>query len=266
MRTLSVQMSRQTGDGHVRPRNGFTLIEIAVGLLILSLLFAALLSLIPVQIEQRRIAETQNGLTQISEALMGFAMSKGYLPCPDKTSDTPAGGAKNDGTEDVKADGTCIVPEGNLPWVTLGIPSSDAWGRVFHYRVTAAFANRSPSPLFKLDSAGTLTICSTAAVSSTCPPTAPTIPPIPATTYSTSAPAVILSYGKNGYGGIVNIAYTTLPAPTSADEIENTNGNAFFVSRTLTAVGAPVGEFDDLVSWISTPVLMSRMVSAQKLP
>ena len=135
--------------------------------------------------------------------------------------------------------------------------TSDAWGRVYHYRITAAFGNRSP-PLLTLASTGNITICSTAAVASACPASA--------TTYTTSAPAIILSYGKNGYGGIVNITYITLPAPTSADEIENTNGNAFFVSRTLTAVGAPVGEFDDLVSWISTPVLMSRMVAAQKLP
>ena len=237
---------------------GFTLIEMAVGLLVLSLLLATLLTPISTQIDRRKISATQSALSQITEALIGFALSKGYLPCPDKTSDLPAGGTKNDGVEDVKADGTCVDSKGNLPWATLSIPASDAWGRVFHYRVTPAFSNRAPASLFKLDSLGNLTICSTAAVAGACPASA--------TTYTTSAPAVILSYGKNGYGGIINITYTTLPAPTSADELENTNGNTFFVSRTLTPVGAPVGEFDDIVVWLSTPVLMSRMVAAQKLP
>jgi hypothetical protein len=53
-------------------------------------------------------------------------------------------------------------------------------------------------------------------------------------------------------------------APTSADEIENTDNDCLFISRTYSSVSGT--EFDDLLVWVSPGVLMSRMVTAQKLP
>ncbi|NKC16870.1 MAG: hypothetical protein GKR94_33160 [Gammaproteobacteria bacterium] len=34
----------------------------------------------------------------------------------------------------------CAADEGFLPWADLGAASVDAWGRLYRYRVTAAFA------------------------------------------------------------------------------------------------------------------------------
>jgi len=50
-----------------------------------NLLLATLLAPISAQIDQRKISDTQNALNQITDALTGYALSKGYLPCPDKT-------------------------------------------------------------------------------------------------------------------------------------------------------------------------------------
>ena len=244
---------------------GFTLIEIAVGLLVLSLLLATLLSPISAQIEQRKITETQNALNQISEALMGFAMSKGYLPCPDKTTSIGPG-TPNDGTEDIAAAGPpfdCVVFEGNLPWATLGVPATDAWGNFYRYDVTKIFAQRPKA----------LTLASVGKITVVCPAPACT-PTVTYTSAGNLAPAVIMSHGKNGLGAMNQTKLGLNPPPTSADELANTvpagaDGSKTFNIRPISAgSGGGVGatEFDDIVIWLSTPVLFSRMVSAQQLP
>jgi type II secretory pathway pseudopilin PulG len=109
---------------------GFSLIEVAIAVFVITLLLGGILVPRATQVEQRKISETQKALDEIRDALLGFALANGYLPCPDKTA---AGGAgtENDGQEDViAASGTCVATgnEGNLPWVTLGAGISDVWG------------------------------------------------------------------------------------------------------------------------------------------
>jgi prepilin-type N-terminal cleavage/methylation domain-containing protein len=244
--------------------SGFTLIEMAVGLLVLSLLLATLLSPIAAQIDQRKISDTQNALNLITDALTGYALSKGYLPCPDKISGAaslPNDTGPNDGAEDLNAAGTActaINNEGNLPWTTLGIPPTDAWGNFYRYRVDNNFAGHVK---FTLATAGALTV--------KCPdPACPS-----GTTYTTSAPVVVMSHGKNGWGAINGSTKTQIPwTDASADEVQNVThpiANTFYLRVSTTGGSAASGTvtvFDDIVVWLSTPVLMSRMVAAQKLP
>ena len=228
---------------------GFTLIEFAIGMFLMSVLLSAILTPLTAQIEQRKVNDTQSSLAQITDALMGFATAHGYLPCPDRT----AGPGANDGLEDLNAGTTnCAVAEGNLPWATLGIGGTDAWGNLFRYRASTAFTDRA-SP-FRLTSAGTLNV--------QCPAGACGI----ATTYTNTAPAVVMSHGPNGYGAINGQTRTANIAPTSNDELANTDGNTSFVSRSLTAAGSAAGEFDDLVVWLSTSILLNKMIMAQRLP
>lgn len=253
-------------------KNGFTLIETAIVVLVIGLLLGGLLMPLTAQLDQRRISETQKALQDAREALIGYAASRPtpYLPCPDKT--VAAGpGTANDGLEDVGPGGACVTQHGNIPWATLGVSDIDAWGNRIHYSVTPAYSNRSPGT-FTLASAGTLNVCRNAPV-----PPATTC----AVTVAAAVPAVILSYGKNGYGAI-NSSGNQNPLPCNtcagpppvpppctnacADEFENTNSNTNFVSRTPSLPGSPAGEFDDEVSWLSAGLLHSRMISAQKLP
>jgi hypothetical protein len=76
----------------------------------------------------------------------------------------------------------------------------------------------------------------------------------------------VLSHGPNGYGAINGQTRTANIAPTSNDELANTDGNTGFVSRSLTAAGSAAGEFDDLVVWLSTSILLNKMIMAQRLP
>lgn len=133
------------------------------------------------------------------------------------------------------------------------MPATDSWGNHYHYSVSGAFSARAPAvTLVTLSSLGTLRICPTAGCAASA-------------ALAEGMAAAVLSYSKNGFGA-VNSFGTLNPAPASADELENTNGDFIFVSRTLSTPDAPAGEFDDILVWISPNVLFNRMVAAGKLP
>jgi len=234
---------------------GFTLVEIAIAIFIITILLGSILVPLTTQVEQRQVSETQKMLEDIKEALIGHAIAKGHLPCPDRT--TPGGGGANDtandGVEDFAA-GVCYVGAvaGNVPWATLGLGAMDPWGNRFRYKVTPAYAQRSPIVL-NLTTATTLTVHSISA--------GPLL-----TAPGDGAVAVIFSHGKNGFGAMNSQTNAARPAPTSADELDNSAGGTGYTSRAITQVGSTAGEFDDIVVWLGKYTLYNRMVAAGKLP
>jgi hypothetical protein len=138
------------------------------------------------------------------------------------------------------------LTEGVVPWATLGLPETDAWGRRFTYRVTPAFADDPTGGLqasFALTDSGAITVTTGGAA------------PVNITT---SAAAAIVSHGKNGLGAYKPDGFQL--AGAAADELKNADADAVFVAK------VPDPAFDDLVVWISTNVLKSRMVAANRLP
>jgi type II secretory pathway pseudopilin PulG len=217
---------------------GFTLVEIAIGLVIMALLLGMLMVPLGTQFDQSRYAEAQKHLDIAREAVIGFALATGRLPCPAQ----PAKATNSlvpplAGTED------CTLALGVLPWAALGIPETDAWDRRLTYRVTAAFADAPGAGTlssFLLTDNGTMTINNGTA------------------DIATQVPAVIVSHGKNGFGAFLSSG--TQVAGAAGNEAENTDNNVLFISRT----NAP--DFDDLVTWVSGNVLKARMVAASRLP
>ncbi|MGE0080944.1 MAG: type II secretion system protein [Thiohalomonadaceae bacterium] len=113
-------------------QGGFSLLELAVVLVILGLVMGGLLTPLGTSMEQRRVAATDAALSLAHEALLGFALVQGRLPCADQDGD---------GSEDCPASG-----EGDLPWRTLGLTHArgrDAWGNPLRYRPDGAFAGAS---------------------------------------------------------------------------------------------------------------------------
>lgn len=102
--------------------NGVSLIELAIVLVILSLLIGHSLTPISVQIDHFRYQHTQKTLEEIKEALLGFASIHGRLPYPASNQET--------GIQDSSRDNR----EGYLPWADLGVGRYDAWGNPFRYR------------------------------------------------------------------------------------------------------------------------------------
>lgn len=217
---------------------GFSLVEMAIVLVIISLLLAGLLPMISSQMEQQRRTETRKQLDDIRGALIGYATSQTppKLPCPASPS-IPTG-TVNAGVE-ARTGGVCTITSGVLPWVTLGTNETDAWGRRFTYSVTAVFASS-----VALTSTGNLNV-----------KTATT-----GTTIAANMPAVIVSHGVNGSGAWMPEG-NQLAVSTDADEATNsTSGTLTFVSHDMSPT------FDDMVVWVSPNTLFNRLVTAGKLP
>lgn len=216
---------------------GFSLVEMAIVLVVIGLLMGGLLLPLSVQMENADRDRGRSLLSNMSDALMGYAVTYGRLPCPD---------VNGDGGEDPpNGVGGCAASEGQVPASTLGVPGVDAWGQSLRYRVTGGFADATdgtgcgtatPGVSFSLCSQGDIRVLDGRG----------------GRLVAGGLPAVLLSRGKNW------------AVPPSADERENSNGDRVFVSRTYSA--AEGAAFDDLVLWISPNVLKNRMVEAKRLP
>lgn len=218
--------------------SGFSLVEMSIVLVIVGLLLAGLLPTLSGQIENQRRIETTKQLNEIRDALFGFAIINGYLPCPTTTtnpSDTNYGIAPSSCTANPTS-------EGYVPWKTLGVTEMDAWGikrtattsswiGYWRYRVDRSFA-ASGVTLSTTFSADQLAIKDSAnnTITST------TERPI----------AIIYSTGPN------------LTVDGQNASFEGTSG--IYQSDTTSPT------FDDIAIWISRPQFFNRLVAAGKLP
>ena len=225
---------------------GFTLVEIAIVLAIVALLVGGMLVPVSAQIDQQKIADTRKTIDLIKESLSGFAMVKGYLPCPAI--------AATNGNED-RSSGACNKRVGFVPWVTLGTPPLDAWGHLFRYSVTPAFSSAT-APV-TLTTASDITIRTRDATGV-----------LVNLSNADGIPVIVLSHGKNGYGATNAQGVAQLSPPAvNLDEVSDASSDRVFVARTQ--VDDPTrsgGAFDDIVDWLSPYVLLDRMVSSGRLP
>jgi prepilin-type N-terminal cleavage/methylation domain-containing protein len=244
----------------MKKTKGFTLIELAIVLFILTLMLAGFLVPLATQVDQRNISDTQKSLNDIKEALIGFALANGRLPCP--ADPTIATGQPNAGVERATCTGANV--NGVLPWATLGVNEIDAWGRRYTYRVTASFAdaisaNTVTPPVTCTDTPtqSSFALCSQGDI----------IVTDGSSNIATQIPAVVVSHGKDGYGAYTSLGTQLSTTGAGADELENTDADVTFVSRLYTDnPTAPGGAFDDIVVWITPNILLNRMVAAGKLP
>lgn len=248
-------------------QRGFSLVEMAIVLLIVGLLMGGLLPGLASQMEQGRVTDTKATMASIMDALYGYAAGhRGALPCPATLASAGNPDPVNAGT----TNGLCTDPFGGfVPGRLLGLAPVnangfvvDAWGNPIRYAVSnmasganraitvengvrdlgianfGAFANTNPS------NNTLLSVCASSAgiTTASCGPLA--------NTTSNDAIALIYSYGPTG-------------VPTSgADEGENNAApaNQFFVSHTKTDT------FDHIVQWIPKNVYLTKMIAAGVVP
>lgn len=249
---------------------GFSLLELAIVLLIVGVLMGGLIMPLSARMAQQKVDSTRQQLDQIRQALVGHALAHDALPCPA----TPS----SDGLASATATG-CTRQHGFVPAVTLGLPGAqnrdklllDAWGSPIRYSVTSSDANADgnwdfvrPGGMRAVTLASlapSLDICTTTTGSSA------TACASNATTLTSTAPAVILSLGPDwatassadqleNLGATVGGGPSGTTYPVAADDV--------FVTRTP---GAQAGnEFDDLVTWVSPATFYGELVSAGRLP
>lgn len=224
--------------------SGFTLVELAVVMLILTLLAGGLSAGLRAQLARRAEASTDEALAEARDALLGYAIRKGMFPCPAKSA--------TDGSEG-RDTGSCPAHTGLLPWATLGIAGTDGWGRRLRYAVTPAYTQKI-TPLIDGDieiltrngSGGILKL----------------------TTDGGRTPVVILSHGVNGLGAITQDGQAyPLPAGGSDEAVNAMAGSRQFYSRNLSEnAGTSGGAFDDRLTWLSPNLIANRLVSTGNFP
>ncbi len=258
-------------------QKGFTLVEMAIVLVIFGLVLSALLLPLRAQREQAAQAQTLNTLDNAKQALLGFAQANGRLPCPAT--------AASQGIAAPNASGPCTVQQGFLPAATLGMQpvnsqgfAIDAWNNPIRYAVTLVDNPNGVVPNIGYgvinipDFTSTLEL-QDIGISRTNPAPPLNVPAlnpdlrvscgqittpecVPANLLINNAVAVVYSTGANG---------ALADAEVGADEVANKIATTIFYSRTQTAGGSVAGEFDDLVTWISPYVLYNAMIQAGQL-
>ena len=192
--------------------------------------------------ESDRQQRTLAILAQARDALTGFAATNGRLPRPASSA--------TDGRErpaECASDADC---SGFLPWVALGVPGLDAWGKVLRYSVTPEM---SRAPIASVSAVANRVILQRKAngglayvagqqqcdVSAQC------------------LPAVVFSQGKEGYGTAASGARLAPTLRGNADEAANELASTSFITG---------NSVDDLLVWITLPALYQRMRAARTLP
>lgn len=274
----------------VNARNrGFSLLEVAIVMVIIGILLTTIGVPLASQVQARRNDETRKILEEAKEAVLGFTVANSRLPCPATASSV--------GQESfcVAATGTCVGSEttalqthgncsnfynGFLPAASLGLSGldsqgflRDAWGeQANRIRYAVHSPNRDvPSTTIGGENhpftrpggmqSATMSILGDSAATRTylyvcgsgtgvTPSTCGT-----ATTLTSKAPTLIFSLGPDASD-----------ASAGVDETENlvASNNKVFVSHTPVNDGA--NKFDDIVTWISVNTILKKMLDAGKLP
>lgn len=236
--------------GMDRARQGFTLVELSIVLIVIALVAGMGISAGLDSLESTKRVATEKKLDAIETALTIYREKYGRLPCPGSstlaTTNANYGVAATNlgncygGTPsaDTKT-GTAFeseAPQGAVPVRTLELPDEfmyDAWGRKFRYMVTPemtnyfAFLNSSP-----YDSCTTTVVDHSGA------------------DLPLKAMYSLISYGKNGSGGYLATgsahAFTGTPSTYESPNIRAYNtANSIRIRNGLSGTGNSY--YDDIV-------------------
>ncbi len=244
---------------------GFTLIEIAIVLLVVTILLGYSVAMFPMQQELKQYRSAEAEMEKIIEHLVAHAQVNGRLPCPD----TAAGAL--DGLEDtVGAPVTgCVAYFGFIPGRTLGLEGDynqnnqlvDPWGAGYGYAVSetggtndlvipngvrnAGMAAVAPDLYLCTDNTG-LTFDLTCATA---------VGGAEVLGSNNEVAVVLISLGRdNAIPATSNIQTENID-----DFDDGTNDKVYIYSSRR-------DDYDDIVKWIPTNLLFSRMIAAEQLP
>ena len=275
-------VSRRTvlGSAMKRTEPGFTLIELAVVLVIIGTMLTLGIAAFNAQTTSSAYTKTKLKLDVLREALTNHLATRGHLPCPDADLTAPDGRGDDDrnnvgsGTE--LRDKPCSVAVGLVPYVELELPREaalDGWENFFSFQVAidrpsqecdganpAIFdSNKDWTRLhcFFSGNDGNISVVTKDATGAT-------------VSSVSNAAVVIVSHGSNGFGArTVKGTLNNLPS-VGSDEYTNTAQVATdtFVVRPLTedtdpgdpASGDP---FDDVVLVLQPSQLLSAPKEAK---
>lgn len=235
-------------------QRGFSLIELAVVLLILAVLLSLGIGALSTMYKGRQYRVTEENIDTIRVALSNYLRNNRFLPCPDVDFAAPDG----NGEDDRDGAGNCTQGYGLIPYAALGLDRDaalDGWDNFISYMVSSVPVAAAPSlntnwtrpDQFFVGNEGGLDDAT------------------PAGAFTPAGPdnvvVALISHGPNGLG-----AYTTkgtrnaLPA-AGTDELDNTNNDTDFFDRLPTDDPAAVGgAIDDMVVSLLPNDLLSPLI------
>lgn len=230
-----------------RTTKGFTLIEMAVVVLLAGILLSFGVAMLSAHLDNTAHALTAKRQEALRDALVAYLLQNKRLPCPDD----PAASAPNiafDGIED-RANATagpppvpnvatsCARSFGTVPYLTLGLTreaAQDGWNNLLSYHVSTTPYNLAVTGSFNAGSRGAVSVSTRTNAGAL-------------SAVTTTAAAILISHGKNGLGAYT-IRGSRNSLPTAIDELENTDGNSVYVRRDLSDNTAMAGgAFDDVL-------------------
>lgn len=212
---------------------GFNLIEMAIVLVILGVLLGGLITPFATQLEASKRRGADALISDANHALLGFAATNGRLPCPATAT---SNGLASPATPTT----ACTTNHGFIPTRTLGLNGSidantrllDPWLNPIRYSITSAASGAYTNDI-------TLTLVPDFSV---CQQSGCT------TRLADNVVAVVFSLGADG------------STTTSPDQLENTDGDTLFVSRTISEASGT--EFDDHLQWLPPATLNYQLLRA----
>ncbi|WFE68684.1 type II secretion system protein [Thiomicrospira sp. R3] len=227
--------------------SGFTLIELAVVMVIVGIITAGAFAGLSAMREASKFTEDQRKLADIKSALLRFVAVNHYLPCPDTSGD---------GSED-RLGSSCSATSGDLPYLDLGTHGLNAYGLRFRYIVNH-YADNADKTQNKGQSASYFgLVCpSLPCFEKETPPTANVdglgnyriaeSSASGARVLANHVPLVVISLGQNGCNDVVGYeAHNCSPnghvIVAAADQ-----NNTFYQAQPSR------NQFDDLLMWVSS--------------
>jgi len=267
-----------------RPSRGFTLIEIAVVIVVLSLLLAMIAGIATAMVGQQRREATRQRLAGVETALALYVSQNRRLPCP--ADGRFASSNANAGLERPIGGVACQVVTGTansqthgvVPWRTLGLTETDVtdgWGNRLTYRVAPELVLANAMDFTSCDPGAAVTGTATASCASPCPSgTWPagcsnprdvtknkglkvrsnsatlTVVMSPSTDPSTGAAYIVISHGENFEGAYNNQG--VLQSGTTASgtlEAGNNAANVAYAHALSTSQADAAAFVDDFPSY-----------------
>jgi len=146
----------------VERNRGFSLLEMMIALLILSVLLFGAAHTVQTARDFDQYTENKQYMNRVYDGLLTFVQVNGFLPCPDTDGDGAENRNPGNGMD-------CMNASGTLPFLDLGVTATDVWDQPLLYAVnvdtdtiggasdmastenSASYFNNQGAPVFQFD-------------------------------------------------------------------------------------------------------------------